>query len=153
MEEGDLKHCFILFLWLVWSVFIGSSPCSAESLASSCNSTIYSDSKLSQKTDTVSIYETVFLHIVCGVLPIGSYTISTQWMDEEGTLQSERTHNFQVEFPRSHSVGFKFKQLPKGSLKRMLASDDFEDFQYGRWSVLAFLNNEEIGQSYFTITN
>lgn len=144
----------VLLLVLPTLVIVSNHySCRADSLISACNAAIYSDHKLSQKSDKFSIHETVYLHIVCGVLPEGSYTINTQWMDESGALQSERAHNFQIDFPRSHSIAFKFKQLPKGSLKRLLASDDFEDFQYGRWSVLAFINNSEIGQSYFTITD
>ena len=125
----------------------------ARSLAPSCKSAIYSDTSFSQPADQFNIHDEIYLRVYCEVLPKGTHKISTQWIDERGRLQSERVHTVEIGFPRGHSVSFKFKQLPQGSIKRMTSGDDFEDHQYGRWSVLTFINNEEIGRKFFTITD
>ena len=145
--SGLLSFLPILF------ILTDSAPCCADSPSSSCKASIYANNTLTQQADKFSVYETLYLKVTCGVLPKGSYIVNTQWIDENGTLQSERAQNFQVGFPRGHSAAFKFKQMPKGTLKRMLSSDDFDEFQYGRWSVLVFINNEKISRNYFTITN
>ena len=125
----------------------------AQEVAPYCTSTIYSDNSFTQITDNFSIYDEVYLRVYCKALPKGTYKISTQWMDENGRLQSERGQTFEIGFPRGHSASFKFKQMPQGSINRMTSGDDFEDHQYGRWSVLTFINNEEIGRNHFTIKN
>ena len=86
------------------------------------------------------------------MLTADSYVINTQWMDEKGKLQAEREHKALVGFPRPYAAVFKFKQMPVGSLKKMSSGDDFEVYQYGTWSVLTFINGEEIDRNYFTIT-
>lgn len=144
------NHCICtLLLFLICLTY--SSVCQARSLASHCKSAIYSDTSFSQPADQFNIYDEVYLRINCEALPKGTHKISTQWMDEQGRLQSERVHTVKIGFPRGHSATFKFKQLPQGSIKRMTSGDDFEDHQYGRWSVLIFINNEEIGRTFFTI--
>ena len=117
-----------------------------------CDTALFADRALSTRIDQFSVYDTVFLEVHCQVLIRDSYTISTQWMDETGNLQAERTHDFLLGFPRPYSAVFKFKQMPKGSLKKMSTGDDFEEHQYGKWSVLSFINGEEIDRTYFTIT-
>lgn len=143
--------CLLSFLPFLLGL-ADSMPCCAEALSSSCKASLYSDNNFTQQSSKLSVYESVYLHVICGVLPKGSYTINTQWMDENGMLQSERAQNFQVRFPRGHSATFKFKQMPKGTWNRMFSSDDFDKNQYGRWSVLVFINDEKIDRNYFTIT-
>ena len=127
--------------------------CGAQEVAPYCTSTIYSDTSFSQPADRFNIHDEVYLRVYCEALPKGTHKISTQWMDERGSLQSERVHTFKIGFPRGHSASFRFKQLPQGSIKRMTSGADFEDHQYGRWSVLTFINNEEIGRNYFSISD
>jgi hypothetical protein len=117
-----------------------------------CETTLFADQGLSTRIDQFSVYDTVFLEVSCEVLIRDSYVISTQWMDETGNLQTEHTHDFLLGFPRPYSAVFKFKQMPKGSLKSMSTGDDFEEHQYGKWSVLSFINGEEIDRTFFTIT-
>ena len=123
-----------------------------KSLSDFCIASIYSDKALSQLADQFSVYDDVFLRVSCEALPRGSFQISTQWIDEQGRLQAERAHTVEIEFPRGHSVSFKFKQMPQGSIKRVISGQDFEDYQYGRWSVLTFINTDKIGRNFFTIT-
>ncbi|MDB4516353.1 hypothetical protein N9089_01995, partial [Crocinitomicaceae bacterium] len=106
-----------------------------------------------EQTEQISIYERVYLLVHCESLPEGSYTISTQWMDEEGKLHTERPHSFQVASQQDHSAAFKFKQMPMGMMKTMSSGKDFEEHQYGKWSVLTFINSDEINRDYFTITD
>lgn len=125
--------------------------CYSRALASNCSANTYSDNSFTQAADKFSIYDEVFLRVQCEALPIGEHIISTQWMDEKGRLQSERIHTVEIGFPRGHSASFRFKQMPQGSIKRMASGEDFENFQYGQWSVLTFVNNEEISRIFFTI--
>lgn len=91
------------------------------------------------------------MKVHCEVLLQGEYYINTQWMDEKGMLRAEKEHKFKLGFPRSYSTVFKFKQMQIGSLNRLASGKDFDEYQYGRWSVLIFLNEEEIDRKYFTI--
>ena len=123
-----------------------------KSLSDFCIASIYSDKALSQLADQFSVYDDVYLRVSCEALPRGSFKISTQWMDEQGRLQAERVHTVEIEFPRGHSASFKFKQMPQGTMKRVTSGQDFEEYQYGRWSVLTFINTDIIGRNFFTIT-
>ena len=143
----------LILILLFINCLTNYSVCLAQEVASYCKSTVYSDNSFTQIADSFSIYDEVYLRVRCEVLPKGTHIISTQWIDEHGRLQSERGQTFEIGFPRGHSASFKFKQMPQGSIKRMTSGDDFEDHQYGRWSVLTFINNEEIGRNHFTINN
>ena len=143
----------LILLLLSIACLTYNSFCLAQEIAPYCNSTVYSDTYFTQIADSFSIYDEVYLRVRCKALPKGTHKISTQWIDENGRLQSERGQTFEIAFPRGHSATFKFKQMPQGSIRRMTSGDDFEDHQYGRWSVLTFINNEEIGRNHFTIDN
>ena len=121
-------------------------------MAELCRTDLFADRELSTRIDQFSVYDTVFLEVHCEVLIRDTYVISTQWMDETGNLQAERNHKFMLGFPRPYSAIFKFRQMPKGTLKAMSSGDDFDEHQYGKWSVLSFINGEEIDRTYFTIT-
>lgn len=143
----------LLGFWVFALCLANHSVCCAQEVAPYCKSTIYSDNSFTDVADSFSIYDEVYLRVHCDALPKGTHKITTQWMDASGRLQSERGHTFEIVFPRGHSASFKFKQMPQGSIKRMTSGDDFEDHQYGLWSVLTFINNEEIGRNHFTINN
>ena len=147
-----MKISGLLLFLIPILVLATGEPCCADAISSRCKSSTYKDNNFTQMVNNFAIYEKVYLYVYCEVLPKGSYAINTQWMDRNGMLQSERAQEFRVEFPRGHSAAFKFKQMPKGTLRQMMSGDDFDDFQYGRWSVLVFINNEKIDRNYFTIT-
>ena len=126
---------------------------STNGLGSQCRTGMFTDDTFSEQTDLINIHERVFLLVNCKSLPEGSYTISTQWMDEEGKLHTERPHSFKVASQQDYSAAFKFKQMPKGMLKTMSSGQDFEEHQYGKWSVMTFINTDEINRNYFTITD
>lgn len=137
---------------LSFFLLICHTSISAVTLSDRCQSALFSDESLTEETEQLSIYSRLFLKVHCGLLPKGSYVITTQWLDEIGRLQAERAHKFKIGFPRYHTAKFKFKQMPKGTIRRMMSGNDFEKHQYGKWSVLTFINNEEIDRKYFTIT-
>lgn len=137
---------------LLFFLLVGNAPIGAVTLSRHCQSTLFSDEFLTQETAQLSIYARVFLKVYCEALLQGEYTINTQWMDEQGMLRTVREHSFKLGFPRSYSAVFKFKQTPLGSLSRLSSGKDFDEYQYGRWSVLIFINGEEIDRKFFTIT-
>ena len=132
-------------------VLIDHTAAGGAVLSELCETNLFSDQDLTTRVEQLSIFEKAFLEVSCEVLVQGEYVITTQWMDATGKLQAERQHEVLLGFPRPYSAVFKFKQMPKGSLKRMSSGDDFEPYQYGEWSVLSFINGEEIDRSYFTI--
>ena len=146
-----MKLLIVSPIVLLFSLLAGSASVSAVAFNNLCQSTLFSDKSLTRETEQLNIYERLFLKIDCELLAGGEYIINTQWMDEQGELRSERAHQFQLGFPRSYSAVFKFKQMPTGSLNRLASGNDFDGFQYGRWSVLVFINGEEIDRKYFTI--
>lgn len=146
MRRAVITPCF-----LVVFLFVVTSSIEAVRLGDSCQSTFFSDETLQQETEELSIYARLYLKVQCELLLQGEYIINTQWMDEQGMLRTEREHKFKLGFPRPYSATFKFKQMPIGSLKSLSSGKDFDDYQYGRWSVLIFLNGEEIERKYFTI--
>ena len=131
----------------------GAALANISDIAAQCKAETFADDTFKDQTDQISIYERVYLMIHCRDLAEGSYTINTQWMDEEGTLHTERASKFEVTSQQDYSAAFKFKQMPKGTFKRMSSGQDFEDHQYGRWSVLTYINGEKINRNYFTITD
>ena len=147
-----MKKLISLLIPVIAVVHITRADAFSVEMNELCDTALYADQSLNNRIDQFSVYDTVFLEVHCQVLTRDSYTISTQWMDETGNLQAERTHDFLLGFPRPYSAVFKFKQMPKGSLRRMSTGDDFEEHQYGKWSVLSFINGEEIDRSFFTIT-
>ena len=146
MKGVIITPCLLAFFLLA-----GNSSVSAGRLGDHCHSTFFSDESLTQVTEQLSIHDRLFLKVHCEVLFQGEYIINTQWMDEQGMLRTEREHKFKLGFPHAYSAIFKFKQMPMGSLNRLASGKDFDEYQYGRWSVLIFLNGEEIDRKYFTI--
>lgn len=146
-----MKHVIIAPSLLLLFLLVGNTPVGAVTLSRYCASDLFSDESLRQKTEQLSINERLFLKVHCEALIQGEYIINTQWMDERGMLRSEREHTFKLGLPRSYSAIFKFKQMPMGSLNRLASGKDFDEYQYGRWSVLIFINGEEIDRKYFTI--
>ena len=140
----------ISLLALVMSVYPVTSC--AELLSSRCTIAMYTNTLFQEPVNSFSIYQKAYLRVFCNVLPVGSYNITTQWIDGEGGLQAEHAQEFEINFPRYHASTFKFKQMPKGMVNRLFSGKDFEEHQFGRWSVLTFINNEQIGRKYFTIT-
>ena len=147
MKTLIVTHSPLLFFLLV-----GYAPVSALAVSDHCQSALFTDKSLSQETDQLSIYSRVFWRVHCDVLLRGEYIINTPWMDERGKLRTERHHKFHLGLPRSYSAVFKFKKMPLGSLNRLASGKDFDEHQYGRWSVLTFINGEEIDKKYFIIT-
>ena len=150
--EGDIIKAHLPILASALVVIVLSTTSRAGVSASQCSVTMYDDISLAEPVDTITIFQRAYLRVFCTILPVGEYTISTQWMDSYGKLQAEHSQRFTVRFPRYHASTFKFKQMPKGSLTKLLSGEEFEEHQYGRWSVLTFLNEAKIDQKYFTIT-
>ena len=147
-----MKGVIITLCLLAFFLLGGNSPIGAVTFSHQCQSAFFSDESLTHKTEQLNVYAKLFLKVHCEVLLRGEYIINTQWMDEQGMLRTERKHTFKLGFPRSYSAVFKFKQMPIGSLNRLASGKDFDEYQYGRWSVLIFINGEEIDRKYFTIT-
>ena len=147
-----MKKLILVIFLLVSGTLVGHSDSGGVQLSELCETDLFSDQELTARVDQFSIWDTAFLEVRCKVLVRDSYVINTQWMDETGKLQAEREHKASLGFPRPYSAVFKFRQMPVGSLKKMSAGEDFEAYQYGQWSVLTFINGEEIGRTYFTIT-
>lgn len=146
-----MNRIILALILVVPAILCNHDAVRAIKLNEFCQTKLFSDRVLTTQVEQLSIYEKVFLEVRCDVLLKGSYVINTQWMDEKGKLHAERGHEFLLGFPRPYSAVFKFKQMPVGSLKKVSSGDDFEAHQYGKWSVLSFINGEEIDRTYFTI--
>ena len=149
-----MKRTTIIAAALLASITVTiSAMATTGSIGNKCQTGMFTDEAFDKQIDRISIYERVYLLVHCESLPKGSYTINTQWMDEDGKLQNERPHSFQVVSEQNYSAAFKFKQMPMSMMNTMASGKDFEEHQYGKWSVLTFINSDEINRNYFTITD
>ena len=151
--ENIVKKATITIFLLLSILSTGTSFSYTGEIGSQCKTETFKDDAFSFQSDQFSIYEKVYLLIQCKGLPEGAYSVYTQWMDEEGRPQTKRVHKFNVASQRDYSVAFKFKQIPKGTLRKLSSGQDFEDYQYGKWSVLTFINDDQVERKYFTITD
>ena len=129
------------------------SVCYAGAISPHCESATFSDNTFTKKRDSFSVYEQVFLKIYCTGISKGEHQINTEWIDNEGGLQRSVGHVFQLKKRQDYSCFFQFKLMPKGSLLRMLSGKDFDDEQYGRWTVLIYVDNHQIGRNEFSLND
>nr|BDD45865.1 hypothetical protein 14 [Desulfobulbaceae bacterium] len=118
-----------------------------------CKSELYADEQLTEATKSIHISERLYLLVKCKGLPIGENHISTQWMDEQGSLRVERTHTLDVKDEQVYGVAFKFKQMMNGTITSMSSGSEYDDNQYGEWAVLSFINSNQIAKDTFTIND
>ena len=129
------------------------SACSSIALSPLCVASTFSDSTFTNKADSFSVYEQVYLKIYCKGLSQGEHQINTEWIDNEGGLQRADSHVFLINKQQDYSCFFQFKLMPKGSLLRMLSGNDFDDEQYGQWTVLIYVDNHQIGRNEFSLND
>ena len=144
------SFCILLFFSFLLTK---NKPCFSETLSSHCQASTYSDGAFTQKADLFSVSQKVYLKVTCKHLPIGTYTINTQWIDSKGGLQTERGHTFTIDSPKSYSAYFGLTHFPKGTLRQIVSGGEYEDEQYGNWSILTFINGENINKSYLSVTD
>ena len=141
----------LLALLVFLSVLPGFSLCTAAlAVGSPCVATTYADRSYTKAQDAFSVYGKVYMRIHCQNLGLGDHVISVEWIDTEGGLQRADNHPFSLASPQDYSCFFTFKLMRKGTLLQMLSGKDFDDAQYGRWSVIAYLDNQEISRNQFS---
>ena len=148
-----MNICRIIGLALFAMHLLICNFCYANTLSSQCKAYTFIDNTFTQQTDKFNIFQKVYLKIDCTEVPQGSHTISTQWIDSEGGLQSERSHTFAVGVSRKLAAYFSLKHFPKGSLSQMISGSEYEEEQLGQWKVITFINNDQIGVNHFTVTD
>jgi hypothetical protein len=129
------------------------SACCASALSPQCEARTFSDNTFTNKAESFSVYEQVYLKIYCKGLSQGEHQINTEWIDNEGGLQRADSHVFHTNKQQDYSCFFQFKLMPKGSLLRMLSGNDFDDEQYGKWTVLIYVDNHQIGKNEFFLND
>ena len=90
------------------------------------------------------------MKIYCQNLKPGDHVISLEWMGAEGGLQRADNHSFKLTSAQDYSCFFTFKLMRKGTLLQMWSGKDFDDAQYGKWNVIAYLDNIEIERNQFS---
>ncbi len=129
------------------------SLCHANTLSSQCEASTFSDNTFTKKADVFSVYEQVYLKIYCKGLSQGEHQISTEWIDNEGGLQRSGSHQFLLKKRQDYTCFFNFKLMPKGTLLQMSTGKDFDDAQYGQWSVMTYIDNYQIGRNEFSLND
>lgn len=127
-----------------------SHTTAASSDGSSCTAATYGDRSYTKAQDTFSVYGKVYMRLHCQNLGPGDHVISVEWIDAEGGLQRADNHPFSLVLAQDYSCFFTFKLMRKGTLLQMLSGRDFDDAHYGRWSVIAYLDNQEIWRNHFS---
>ena len=127
------------------------SLCYANTLSPQCQASTFSDNTFTEKTDEFSVYEQVYLKIYCLGLSQGEHHINTEWIDNEGGLQRSDSHKFILKKRQDYTCFVNFKLMPKGTLLQMSTGKDFNDEQYGQWSVVTYIDNYQIGRNEFSL--
>ena len=146
-----MNICRIIGLALFAMHLLFFSLCYANKISPQCKASTFSDNTFTKNVDAFSVYEEVYLKIYCKGLSQGEHQINTEWIDNEGGLQRSDSHKFLLKKLQDYTCFFRFKLMPKSTLAQMFTGKDFDDEQYGKWAVMTYIDNYQIGRNEFSL--
>ena len=139
------KHINLLITALCSLFFYGSA------YAYECEGKLYDEPSFLDEKQELSIYDKVYLIIICKNLPLGNYELSVIWENPGGKVIRMDTQTFFVDEPGDRRSSFWLKLLKKGPFERSFTNTDFDRKNYGKWRVISYLQNEIIITKSFTM--
>ena len=116
-----------------------------------CNGKLYNNSSFSKPQKSFSVLDKIYLKVSCNDLPVGNYTVISDWISPQGKLIRQNTHNFDVNEPGDYMSYSWMKLLRKGPLQRNFTGQDINLEHYGEWIVKAYLQGKEVAVKKFTV--
>ena len=142
---AKLKHNNLLITALC-SLFLYSSAYAYE-----CEGKLFDEPSFLNEKQELSIYDKVYLMIICKNLPRGNYELSVIWENPEGKVIRMDTQTFFVDEPGDRRSSFWLKLIKKGPFERNFTNTDFDREHYGKWRVISYLQDEIIITKSFTM--
>jgi len=139
------KHINLLITALCSLFFYGSA------YAYECEGKLYDEPSFLDEKQELSIYDKVYLIIICKNLPLGNYELSVIWENPGGKVIRMDTQTFFVDDPGDRRSSFWLELLKKGPFERSFTNTDFDRKNYGKWRVISYLQNEIIITKSFTM--
>lgn len=121
------------------------------SFAYECDADLYDNKTMKDPKTDLSIYDKVFLKIVCKNLPEGENTFIVNWVNPHNKLFSSESHSFQVDSPDPRVAFFWLQLFPKSLLKRSWSGTDFQVENYGEWKVYVYSQGKIIVSKQFNM--
>ena len=117
-----------------------------------CTSGMFAGESFDKPTNAFTPYDKIYVRIDCRNLKAGNYTMHVNWVHQrEGIVRSD-SHEFVTETMADKRIFFWFKLSRRGPLKSALTNQDFYEGHFGDWTARAFLNDELVVESPFTIS-
>lgn len=141
-----------LWTFLIVGLFLfGDYSCACAAGGHGCNGELYKDPSFSHPERSFSVFDKVYLRITCNDLPAGSYTVVSDWINPQGKLVRQNTHDFEVKETTAYMSYSWMKLLRNGPLQRNLTGRDVDIDHYGEWTVKAYLFGQEVEVKKFTL--
>ncbi len=140
-----LKHKNLLITAL-YSLFLYGTAYAYE-----CEGRLYDEPSFFYEKQELSIYDKVYLMIICKNLPRGNHELSVIWENPTGKVIRMDTQTFFVDEPGDRRSSFWLKLMKKGPFERSFTNTDFDRENYGKWRVISYLQDEIIITKSFTM--
>ena len=109
-----------------------------------CEGKLYDEPSFLVEKHELSIYDKIYLVIICKHLPRGSYELSVLWENPGGKVIRTDTQTFFVDEPGDRRSSFWLKLMRKGPVERGFTNTDFDRDNYGKWQVINYLQDDRI---------
>ena len=149
-ERDDKGKLFIGGLF--WLLFLSSyAVAHADNGSFTCQSELYNDMEFSQPVNSFTVFDKVYLKLICSGLPAGSYTVVSDWINPLGKVTRRNNHTFEVKKETDYMTYSWMKLLRKGPFQRNFTGHDVDPENYGMWTVKAYLRGREVAAEQFTL--
>ena len=118
-----------------------------------CDGATYKSPAFDQETAEFSPFDAIYVILDCTGLAPGEHTMHANWLHgERGMIRSD-SHTFTSEDGTKRGLYFWFKLSKKGPIASMLSNEDFHEENFGEWTVKIFLDDTEVVERSFRITD
>ncbi len=96
----------------------------------------------------------IYISLVFPNLKAGDHNIVTHWKTPWGMIARKIVRETTLENDvERFNVYFWFQLVENGLFTEMFTGDAYKKKVYGKWEVLFYLNNEQIGRKYFVVAD
>ena len=124
---------------------------STNSNSYECSADLFDNMEMKEPKTDLSIYDKVYLKIVCEKLHAGEYTFIVNWVNPNDKVVAHDRHTFMVDSPGPQIAFFWFRLLKKGPFERRWLNSDYQKENYGLWEVYVYSGGELIVSKQFNL--
>ena len=118
-----------------------------------CHGATYKGPAFDQVTTEFSPFDAIYVILDCTGLTPGQHTMHANWLHSERGLIRSDSHSFSSEDGTKRGLYFWFKLSKKGPIASMLSNEDFHEENFGEWTVRIYLDDTEVLERSFRITD